>query len=126
MSVNIASRSNEIEIQLLRKKVVELEELTSRLQTDDTKNSALVEVKKELEAIVKKYDMVKRLCNLRNEDNNQLKLKVDDMTKFINESQLKHEKECEALRQKYIMARELGDFRRKKIDELENALKNQL
>ena len=90
----------------LKKKLQEIEGKVNEHQTDDTK-SAVEKLNQDLEFLQKKYDMARRLCNLRN----------DDIAKFKEE--LASQKEFMArLQDKYERTKTICDIRLEKINVL--------
>lgn len=114
------------EIQKLMKRIIELEEINSRIQTDDMKNEAVSKLKEENETVQKKYEMAKRLCTLRNDDNMKLKLELDNLKIKFRETEAALEHKIAVFQQKYATAKEICEIRRIKIAELEGVchLKN--
>lgn len=114
-----ASQDFEMENQKLIKRISELEETNSRLQTDDMKNEAVTKLKEENENVHKKYEMAKRLCTLRNDDNMKLKLELDNLKIKFTETETALEKKIAIFQQKYATAKEICEIRRNRIAELE-------
>lgn len=114
-----ASQDFEMENQKLIKRISELEETNSRLQTDDMKNEAVTKLKEENENVHKKYEMAKRLCTLRNDDNMKLKLELDNLKIKFTETEAALEKKIAIFQQKYATAKEICEIRRNRIAELE-------
>lgn len=130
VSSNIVIKSHAVEKEnaALKKKLQELEKKQAREQTDDVKASLKIEVDKlkaELVELEKKYDMTRRLCNLRNDDVTQLKKAVAQQKEqlFILESNLAVKNEdFRKLREKYDGVKQICNLR---LDKL-NALRSQM
>ena len=112
------SRAIENENSLLKKKLQELEQAHSQqTQTDDVKAS----IRTDLENLQKKYDMTRRLCNLRNDDIATLKTEMkllkdqyEHLQACFNQKSEEHNK----LNIKYQKTKELCEFRLERINNL--------
>lgn len=115
---NVLRTNLESENQMLQKRIQELEDLNSHIQTDDMKNEAMNRLKEDNETVQKKYEMAKRLCTLRNDDITKLKSEVDKLKLKYMELQKESDSKLERMQKKYNMAKEIAEFRRLKIAEL--------
>lgn len=108
----ITKSAIETENQTLKKKLQELEEL----QTDDVKATvkAESELKEEFDRLQKKYDMTRRLCNLRNDDITSLKTQVNQLKEEVTKVQADNER----LMRKYSQVRDLCQMRTDKLNDL--------
>ena len=76
------------------------------------------EIKEEFERLQKKYDMTRRLCNLRNDDICGLKTEVTQLKEQIAQIQGSYQAEVERLTNKYLKARDLCQLRSNKLNDL--------
>jgi uncharacterized phage infection (PIP) family protein YhgE len=106
----------ENENQMLKKKLQELEEM----QTDDVKATvkADTELRDEFERLQKKYDMTRRLCNLRNDDISTLKTQVAQLKEQITQMQANFESDLDKWSKKYSKVRDLCHMRTEKLNSL--------
>jgi DNA repair exonuclease SbcCD ATPase subunit len=106
----------ENENQMLKKKLQELEDM----QTDDVKATvkADTELREEFERLQKKYDMTRRLCNLRNDDISTLKTQVAQLNEQIVQMQANFQLELEKWSKKYTKVRDLCQMRTDKLNNL--------
>lgn len=108
---------------LLKKKLQELEERRSQPQTDDSKeaNKDAEAFKEEIEKLQRKYDMTRRLCNLRNDDISGLRFEIAQLKEQVAQLQAAyHVKEVDfnKLSQKYQTVRQLCNYRLDKLNQL--------
>lgn len=118
LSSNVPRSALETENQSLIRRIKELEELNSRIQTDDMKNEAMIKLKEDVDNVQKKYEMAKRLCNIRNDDIAKLKQEIENFKIKINELQTEADSKLAKLQKKYNTAKEIAEMRRHKIAEL--------
>jgi DNA repair exonuclease SbcCD ATPase subunit len=124
VSSNIAKgvdfRALEVENLTLKKKLQEIEE---KSHTDDAKASAKSssETTEELKELRKKYDMTRRLCNLRNDDISKLKIEHSVATEKLRQLQTlctAKEEENRFISDKYSKAKQICQLRLDKLNEL--------
>ena len=117
MPGNIAKTAVESENLQLKKRLQEIED---KMQTDDMKVSAKAEseIKEDFERLQKKYDMTRRLCNLRNDDICGLKAEVTQLKEQIAQMQNSYQAEVERLTNKYLKTRDLCQLRTNKLNDL--------
>lgn len=122
MSSNVTKSAIESENQALKKKLQEIEEMRMKdgRETDDVKASvkAEAELKEDFEKLQKKYDMTRRLCNLRNDDIASLKTQVAQLKEQITQMQSSFQEESEIMTRKYIKVRDLCQMRTNKLNDL--------
>jgi septation ring formation regulator EzrA len=100
-------RAIENENTILKKKLQEIEE-KSQVQTDDVKASVNLEA--ELDTLKKKYDTVRRLCNLRNDDNSKLHAEIASLKVQLAELKEKYDAkawECLKIKDKYLIVKDI-------------------
>jgi uncharacterized protein YgiM (DUF1202 family) len=90
------------------------------MQTDDMKVQVKAEsdLKKDLDMLQKKYDMTRRLCNLRNEDIVGLNAEVAKLKDQIVKMQAAYQEKMAQLYNKYVTSKELVKRRTKKLSDL--------
>lgn len=115
-------RAIETENQMLKKKLQDIDEKQSQQQTDDVKalvNADFEKLKEDFEKLQKKYDMTRRLCNLRNDDIAGLKAEVIHLKNQIMQlaSHLEaKEVEYKQLRERYDTVKQVCQMRLDKLN----------
>lgn len=125
VSMNITKapelKAIEQENSILKKKLQEFEE-KANLQTDDVKASVKQE---ELDSLKKKYDMARRLCNLRNDDNSKLQKEITRLSEELSESKTwcdSKAAENKKIMEKYGVMKDICERRFEKIRNLKARL----
>lgn len=99
----------------------ELEERRNQAQNDDNKVELVDVLKGDMEKLQKKYDMTRRLCNLRNDDITTLRQEVHQLKEQISHMQLvsqMKESDFAKLSQKYQTVKSLCEMRKEKLNSL--------
>ena len=130
VSSNIVNKSSAIENEnsMLKKKLQDLEEKQTQDQTDDGKVCLKTEfdkMKDEFNKLDKKYEMTRRLCNLRNNDIVQLNAEITKQNELLfklHSSLETKDFDYKKLRIKYQNAKDLCTRRLEEINKLTSCL----
>lgn len=124
LSSNIVGKAHAMETEnlMLKKKLEELEEKQNSEKTEEgnflVQTTEMSKLKEEFQVLQKKYDLTRRLCNLRNDDIVKLKAEVNSQNEQFHIMQSNFMK----LQDKYSMAKDVCNMRLEKLNVLRSRL----